>query len=166
MPEDFLPTKGDVLRLERLLEQYLVGLKARPNITSLDPSQDSTDTQIVLTGSTGSLGSYLLDHLFGCPDIKKIYCLNRSLDGHGRQLQAMRERKLCEQWDENRVVFLHADLSKPDFGLSTDFYQVLSKNATHFIRMWKIELLTFSHPSIAWLTSIRQCLAGRPSQRP
>lgn len=134
MPEDFLPTNDDVLRLERLLSQYTIGLRAHPNIAGLDPSHDSKDTQVVLTGSTGSLGSYLLNHLLDCPDIKNIYCLNRSLDGHGKQLQAMQERKLCEQWDKNRVIFFHADLSKPDFGLSADFYQVLSENVTHFIR--------------------------------
>ena len=40
---------------------------------------------ILLIGSTGSLGSYILDTLLSLPSVEKIYCLNRGEDREIRQ---------------------------------------------------------------------------------
>ena len=40
---------------------------------------------IILTGSTGSIGSYILDLLLKNKEVNHIYCLNRSQDAHERQ---------------------------------------------------------------------------------
>ncbi|WP_223715478.1 SDR family oxidoreductase, partial [Streptococcus pneumoniae] len=42
---------------------------------------------VLLTGSTGTLGTYLLDTLLQDPSVTHIYCLTRSHDSKNVQLQ-------------------------------------------------------------------------------
>ena len=90
---------------------------------------------VLLTGSTGSLGSYLLDSLVRQQHVRKIYCLNRAEDGLARQKMASDDRRLdTTAWGEERVEFLHVDLSLPIFGLSRKKYDQLLQESTHIIR--------------------------------
>ncbi|RYP70479.1 hypothetical protein DL771_005416 [Monosporascus sp. 5C6A] len=54
---------------------------------------------VILTGSTGSIGSYLLDSLLHQKSVEKIYCLNRSLDGRKKQTESSSFRD--NQWPVN-----------------------------------------------------------------
>ena len=89
---------------------------------------------IVLTGSTGSLGSYLLDQLLASPRISKVVCLNR---GHGEEKQKIvnASRGLISEWAD-RVSFLTIDLSKSRLGLNSNDYDLLVREASFIIRMW------------------------------
>lgn len=89
---------------------------------------------VMLTGSTGSLGPYLLDNLVQNQCVEKIFCLNRSESGRDKQHQDSASRGLPTEWGQDRVVFLQADLSKPDFGLEGKAYQELLGRVTHIIR--------------------------------
>ena len=116
-----------------------------PAITITDNAsgaETSPDVTIVLTGSTGSLGSYLLNSLTHQQHVRKIYCFNRAEDG-GRSKQ----KTLCidrgfdtSAWsredghDLSRVEFVHVDLSQPYFGLSRVKYAELLRETTHIIR--------------------------------
>lgn len=88
---------------------------------------------VLLTGSTGSLGSYLLDSLFKNLSITRIYCLNRAVDGEAKQTSVSAARGLPTTWG-SKVSFLHTDLSKEDFGLSAAAYDELISNASFIIR--------------------------------
>jgi acyl carrier protein len=88
---------------------------------------------VILTGSTGSLGSYLLDALASAPNVKKIYCLNRRPDASEHQAATNAARGLISEWGE-RVVFFHADLSKPKLGLKQQEYDTLRADAGAIIR--------------------------------
>ena len=87
----------------------------------------------VLTGSTGSLGSYLLDQLLGSPRVARVICLNR---GHGEEKQKIvnSSRGLISEWDD-RVSFLTIDLSKVLLGLNSSDYDLLVREASFIIRM-------------------------------
>lgn len=87
----------------------------------------------VLTGSTGSLGSYLLDALATSRNITKIYCLNRRADAEQQQAKTNADRGLISEWG-NRVIFLHADLSKSNLGLTPQEYDCLKNEAGVIIR--------------------------------
>ncbi|KAJ5279405.1 hypothetical protein N7478_004777 [Penicillium angulare] len=50
---------------------------------------------VLLTGSTRSLGVYLLSELLCDLTVTKIYCLNRSVDAGERQLQSLQEKGLA-----------------------------------------------------------------------
>ena len=52
----------------------------------------------ILTGGTGSLGSYLLDALASAPLVAKIYCLDRKADAEYLQVKINAERGLTTPW--------------------------------------------------------------------
>ena len=94
---------------------------------------------VILTGSTGSLGSYILESLLRQSNIKKIYCLNRAEDGQQRQSQVNGPRGLTTDWPAHRVRFLRVDLSKPSFDLDDEQHMALLEQVTHIIHcQWPV----------------------------
>lgn len=90
---------------------------------------------IILTGSTGSLGSYLLESLVHQQQsVRKIYCLNRTEDSKAKQTAASESRGLTTDWPPQRVEFIQVDVSKPNFGLALEIYNTLIEQTTHIIR--------------------------------
>lgn len=95
------------------------------------PFQLAKPVNVILTGSTGTLGTLLLRALLDRPEVGHVFCLNRSPDG-GRAAQ--RERLAAAGWVEDdllggdnadRVTFLHADLARPSLGLDDATYASL-----------------------------------------
>ncbi|KAL4887853.1 hypothetical protein BDV59DRAFT_211796 [Aspergillus ambiguus] len=79
---------------------------------------------VILTGSTGELGSYLLHELLQDPSVTQIYCLNRSKDAEARQLSSFREKGLTDGWllETSRIKFWQVDLAQENLGLAPDTY--------------------------------------------
>ncbi|KAM3498789.1 hypothetical protein MY10362_007905 [Beauveria mimosiformis] len=99
--------------LQALVDKYSAGLAKRSDNR---PPAKSTGKTVLLTGSTGSLGSYFLHFLIQDPKVAKVVCLNRSQDGgRVKQLEANKERGLSTDLD--KVAFFQADLSRPDLAL-------------------------------------------------
>jgi hypothetical protein len=96
-------------------------------------SQLSRQLVVILTGSTGSLGSYLLHTFLSSPKASKVYCLNRTVDAEERQAKGNAEKGLVSTWD-HRVEFLHTDLNKPFLGLDEITYSKLTREASVIIR--------------------------------
>ncbi|KAI1419426.1 hypothetical protein F5Y12DRAFT_778076 [Xylaria sp. FL1777] len=119
----------EVESMNALWQKYTKDLpKAKPGRP--DPLYDGQ--VVVLTGSTGMLGSYILDQMIKNPAVKRIICLNRAEDGgKERQASAMRDRGLTT--DDSKCTFLHADMSRFDFGLSRDTFNGLLKSTDRFI---------------------------------
>ncbi|KAJ5083431.1 NRPS-like enzyme [Penicillium angulare] len=82
---------------------------------------------VALTGSTGELGSYLLDVLLKDPSIHRIYCLNRTDDATARQLLSFQKKKLASIWltETSRVRFWSIDLEEEYLGLSLSDYETI-----------------------------------------
>ena len=122
--------------------------------SSVEANTDNQERVVILTGSTGALGSYLLQILLDSPVVTHVYCLNRSLDSGSLQIQRNEARNLPKTFDSGRVTFLTADLSKPAFDLETKTYEALLATATDFIHnAWPVN---FNLP----LSSFRPQLAG------
>ncbi|KAJ6011704.1 hypothetical protein N7499_013320 [Penicillium canescens] len=99
---------------------------------------------VILTGSTGSLGSYLLYELLRDHSVSKIYCLNRSIDAASRQLQSLHEKGLAT-FDHfpRRLEFLQAQLGEERLGLDEAKYEVLLREVDTIIHnAWKVN---FNH---------------------
>lgn len=87
---------------------------------------------VVLTGSTGMLGSYMLNMMVESDRVKTIICLNRTDDGGlKRQFDAMKSRGLTTRFD--KAEFHHVDISQPDFGLSPSLLSRLSREVDRWI---------------------------------
>jgi thioester reductase-like protein len=93
---------------------------------------------VLLTGSTGSLGSHLLETLLKHPDVDRVYCLNRSDDAKTRQKHAS-EKYHSPGADLDKAEFLRADFSLPRFGLANAVYIELVSSVTVLIHSaWSV----------------------------
>lgn len=102
-----------------------------------------TEQTVILTGSTGNLGSYLLDQMVSNPNVKMIICLNRANDGGAKQQgRAMADRGLTTQYTD-KVEFHSIDISRSDLGLTIGVYESLLKRADRWIHnAWPVN---FNH---------------------
>ncbi|KAF4930706.1 Non-canonical non-ribosomal peptide synthetase FUB8 [Colletotrichum viniferum] len=89
---------------------------------------------VILTGSTGNMGSYLLDELVRNPQVSKVICFNRSPDGGaGKQEKAMEERGLVSPSNSGKVEFFHTNLAQPNMGLREEVYGRLLKEVDRVV---------------------------------
>ena len=127
-------TKGPKQILEGMLEKYTTELPFAKHISSGSSIFRSFVTEkdvVLVTGTSGALGSAALAQLVSSDSVGKIYALNRpSRDKKGvleRQKEALAERGYDPLLAESsKVVLLEADLTEVDFGLSPEFFDEVS----------------------------------------
>ena len=90
---------------------------------------------VLVTGTTGRLGSHLLAQLLARPDVARVYALNRPALGASRSIEE-RTRSAFKLWglDESlltsdKVVLLVGDLTKAKFGLEAHVYDEVRLSA-------------------------------------
>lgn len=88
---------------------------------------------ILITGSTGVIGSYMLQELLNTQDVSHIYCLNRASDSSALQVSRNKARNLPTEFPSSRITFLAADLSKDSLGLNSNDYEKLRTSVTDII---------------------------------
>ncbi|KAJ3499442.1 hypothetical protein NLG97_g334 [Lecanicillium saksenae] len=119
------------------------------------PTRATTRPCIVITGTTGSVGSYILNELMLHSSKPKIICLNRAADGRAVQIRRnrLRDASLCTEFPLDRVRFLTAKLTTgPDFGLSQEDFSSLLAETTFVIHCaW---LVDFNLPLSAFRASL------------
>lgn len=106
----------------------------------LDPDQPWT---VVLTGSTGTVGTYLLATLLSYPKtkVRKVYCLNRAADARDRHAASFAALGLPDV-DDERAVFLTATFGLANFGLDGLAYGRVLDEATMVIHnAWPVDFL-------------------------
>ncbi|WYZ44922.1 hypothetical protein EsH8_VIII_000238 [Colletotrichum jinshuiense] len=112
---------------ERMTRNLIRAGHGRP-----EPSNDQQT--VILTGSTGNMGCYLLDEMIRNPCIKKVVCFNRSNDGGaGKQAKAMEERGLQQPAESGKVEFFHTNLAQSNMGLSNEVYSRLLKEVDRVV---------------------------------
>ncbi|OIW22562.1 acetyl-CoA synthetase-like protein [Coniochaeta ligniaria NRRL 30616] len=138
-PEGVTAQPADVA--QSLFEKYARTLAGPANVTrSARARHKAEGPVIILTGSTGSLGSYLLEQLLQQPGVREVWCLNRSADAHLRQAQLSLARGQTLDLGSGRVQFRRADLSQDRLGLDSVDYEYLAENVTHIIHtQWQVD---------------------------
>ncbi|KAI8949814.1 putative NRPS-like enzyme [Xylaria longipes] len=162
---------------EQLLSTYRGLIRQIPKITSprlvhsLNGDQAGS-LDVLLTGSTGTVGTSILHALLRHPKVGHIFCLNRSADG-GRIAQYGRftAAQLSTDMLDNHVTFLRADLVDPKLGLDEDTYRMLAARVgLLFHNAWPVNfnltLLAF-RPLLAGLVNLFKFAANvaLPSSR-
>ncbi|UKZ86441.1 putative NRPS-like protein biosynthetic cluster [Trichoderma asperellum] len=104
--------------LAKLISKYTKDLPS-PNTNQPNPLDEHQT--IVITGTTGSLGAYMLDLLIKNPRVAKILAFNRGQDGGSYRQPAYNAYRGLST-DFSKVEFLAVDLSKPYFGLHLEKY--------------------------------------------
>ena len=92
---------------------------------------------ILVTGTTGSVGSHLVAHLTTLPHVTRVICLNRpnrGIEPEIRQQQAFKDRGLIiDSSSFSKLQTLQCDASKPFLGLPEATYNELVASVTHVV---------------------------------
>ncbi|KAJ5644413.1 NRPS-like enzyme [Penicillium longicatenatum] len=110
---------------EELLQELLGQIKLP---SSPPPRTTPTEQIVILTGSTGSLGSYILHALLQNPSVGHVHCLNRR--SNASEVQSQKSKSYGLQLDHTRVSFWTADLAEPQLGLPLTTLRQLQQTAT------------------------------------
>jgi hypothetical protein len=112
--------------INAMIEKYSVGLDG-PVDGVLPSSQLIEPAVVLLTGSTGGLGSFLLSELLKGPAVQRVFAFNRPSSTKSieeRQKAAFRDRGLqIDLLDSNKLVYVEADASLEKCGLSPAQYE-------------------------------------------
>lgn len=135
--------------------------KAQPN----RPDPSNNNQTVVLTGSTGMLGSYLLSLMAQNPRVARVICLNRAADGgRAQQARAFADRGLDAAPLAAKAEFHRADLSHPKLGLPEDVYTRLLATADRVIHnAWPVNFnipIESFEPSLAGVRHIADLAAS------
>ncbi|KAF7131232.1 hypothetical protein CNMCM5793_004282 [Aspergillus hiratsukae] len=137
------PMESRSEKIAGLVSKYTGDLPIRSFNSSAQLPPLST---VILTGSTGSLGSYILSGLLNDPKVAKVYCFNRAPDAATRQRQGFGEKGLDVSLleDPSKVEFLHVSFGDKRFGLGDTMYSKLRDTVDLIIHnAWKVN---FNHP--------------------
>ncbi|KAI0412489.1 hypothetical protein F5X98DRAFT_354643 [Xylaria grammica] len=113
-------------KMQTLYESNIADLSQ----SAKSPQLTSENLTVLLTGSTGSLGSYILQSLVDNPRVSKIYCLNRP-----RVSQTVKAPT-----PSSKIECFETDFSQPLLGLSQSQYTALSNGVTTIIHAaWRVD---------------------------
>lgn len=150
---DALRTNTEELMLE-LVEKYS-HFHYPPRVQTNKTNGGASGKVVVLTGATGSFGSYILDEFLADPDVETIYCLCRAEDDAGasaRITASMKTRRLLTRFSDaqvkadERVVALAADLPADRLGLDEDRHREIANRATTIIHVCALSSLLLVLP--------------------
>ncbi|PLB45460.1 NAD(P)-binding protein [Aspergillus steynii IBT 23096] len=104
---------------------------------------DAAPQVVILTSSTGTIGSYILNALLHRPEVAHIFCLNRAPDSASvqRERNSCADPNLSVQFPAQKVSFLTADLAEPNtFALPQSTYDTLLTTASIVIHnAWTVD---------------------------
>ena len=120
-------------RMSAMVEKYIDGLPRRAFHRNGIAGSNSDALTIVLTGSTGTLGTNILQVLLRDPQVVMVYCLNRSADARQRHEKNFADRGVVEKYRLDNVEFLQADFGGSQLGLSDANYAKLVNDANILI---------------------------------
>ncbi|KAF7174064.1 hypothetical protein CNMCM5623_006358 [Aspergillus felis] len=146
-------------RINHMIQKYRDSLRPERPFTMW--RKRGNQHVVLLTGSTGSLGSYILDQLLSDHTVVKIYCLNRSADAETRQRQVHVERGLgLWQTGGERVEFVKAVFGDDKLGLSESKYNTLLATVDITIHnAWKLDFNRRVESFESLIKSVRDLLA-------
>ena len=119
-----------VAAIDAMIEKYSVGIPGSAlsmvNGVRKDVVSHLTGAVVLLTGSTGGLGSFLLSQLLLNPSVERVYAVNRpcsSTSIEERQKSAFVDKGLCVDLSSfKKLIYIEADVSQDNCGLSPELY--------------------------------------------
>ncbi|KAI6156288.1 putative aminoadipate reductase [Pisolithus thermaeus] len=130
--------------IKRMIEKYSSGLPGK-RISDISTGGDRNDPHVVLiTGSTGALGSYIVASLLQREDVARIYALNRrskTTTSQERQLSTFQDRGLdTGLLESKKLVYVEGDTSQENLGLEDKTYAEIRDSVTVIIHnAWRVD---------------------------
>ena len=131
--------------LVKMVEKYSKDFE--DHIPSSEPPKGDV---VIITGTSGSIGSSILVGYLRCPNVKRVYALNRpSADPVKAQKAALQKRGFDPSLvDIPKLTLLSADLTEGDLGVGESLLEELRTTVTHIIHVgwlvnWSFDLSRF-----------------------
>ncbi|KAJ7579078.1 hypothetical protein C8J56DRAFT_1006701 [Mycena floridula] len=124
--------------MQEMVDKYTQDLVPASSTTT----EKRLEPVVLVTGTTGALGSYLLAALCSNLAVKKIYALNRTgSNSQRRQKSSFVERGLdLDALNDSRVVFLEGDTAVGGFGIDATIHAEMLNSVTHIIHnAWRVD---------------------------
>ncbi|CCL99492.1 uncharacterized protein FIBRA_01510 [Fibroporia radiculosa] len=107
-------------------------------------AENSEGDIVLLTGSTGSLGCYILAQLLSDPKVSHVFALNRPsrdhISLHERQRSALINRGLPDLVTSDRLTLVEGELADEGFGISVELYEEMRGSVTHVVHnAWRVD---------------------------
>ncbi|MFJ1800255.1 thioester reductase domain-containing protein [Streptomyces sp. NPDC088180] len=110
-----------------IAEEFAEDVVLADDITGFDAKDPSTVSEVLLTGATGFLGSFLLKDLLAHG--LTVHCLVRAADaeaGLARLRKTLGSYEVLDQVDLSRVRVVTGDVTRPRLGMEEDVYAELA----------------------------------------
>ncbi|KAJ7715956.1 acetyl-CoA synthetase-like protein [Mycena metata] len=128
--------------IEEMITKYSEGLNAGVEDRETNPKA-SPGTIVLLTGSTGGLGTHLLQILLNLASVRRVYAFNRRGKSPlaERQKAAFLDRGLdAEILSSDKLVYLEGDAASPTLGLPLDVWTEVRDTITLVIHnAWMLD---------------------------
>ncbi|KAH7886930.1 putative nonribosomal peptide synthetase [Phlebopus sp. FC_14] len=146
-------TEQRKMAMNAMIEKYSVGPKGSGSARTTNSIPAAV---VLLNGSTGGLGSYLLAQLLENPAVKRVYALNRpssSTSVEQRQRSSFIDRDLrVELLQSEKIVYVEADVAQIHCGLPDSLYAEIRDSITVIIHnAWRVD---FNLPLSSFESSI------------
>lgn len=137
--------------MQELFDLHTSGFPMNGRAATPRPSSST----LLLTGATGSLGSYVLHFLSQSPSVSHVYCLSRGTASAERIQKSLTERQLTVS--ANKVTYLDAALSESYLGLSVADYKTLLHQITDVIHSaWPVNFNMPVHSFSDQIAAVRR----------
>lgn len=137
-PSSAAETKDRLRHIADMIHKFSADIPS-PNYNLASSSGPIT---VLLTGSTGNVGSHILVALLAEPRVEKVYTLSRpASQGEDRQRAAFVERGLPEVLlDTGKLVSFVGDPNQPELGLKHEDFVEILQSLTHVIHnAWRVD---------------------------
>ncbi|KAK7030388.1 hypothetical protein VNI00_014132 [Paramarasmius palmivorus] len=132
--------------MKRVQEMYDIAGECSKDFDQVEcqPRNKHGNGKVVLvTGTTGGFGSYLLESLVADESVSTIYAINRSnkkVTLMDRQRQALREKEIDESiLHSAKLKILEGDMRKKDFSMEKETFEKMRNSVTHIIHnAWRV----------------------------
>ena len=134
------PQEGDgIAMVRKTLDHFRAFLPIQSGSPLLSPDPDA-NFNVVLVGSTGYLGRFLLAALRQNSKVDQIFCLNRSAEAahQWESFAAQQDSRMATK----PVTFFQADFTRPAFGLNSHDYEKLKSRCNVIIHSaWQVNFV-------------------------
>ncbi|KAH7929522.1 putative aminoadipate reductase [Leucogyrophana mollusca] len=136
------PLHAHVTAIEAMIEKYSVGLDSE-RVVMNDSRPD--EAVVLLTGSTGGLGSYLLAQLLQNTKVSRVYAFNRpskaGVTSERRQTASFRDKNLSlELLRSDKLVYIEGDAAQKECGLHPITYDQIRESVNIIIHnSWRLD---------------------------
>jgi thioester reductase-like protein len=119
----------EVDRMSKIFEEHKERLPGSTKASTISPKKHA----IMVVGSTGFLGPYIVASLLSKNTIHDIVCVNRSPEGQERTLLALGEIHRRENPDISRLHFVVADITRTSLGFADAQVEEMGARADEII---------------------------------